>query len=77
MTGDGVVDITAQRFRTQERNRQDALDRLIELIRAAATPPRRRIATRPPAASRRRRAEVKERRSRAKSFRTRPQGESD
>ncbi len=39
MTKDGVLVLTAQRFRTQERNRADALDRLAELVREAAKPP--------------------------------------
>src|SRR5437660_12215156 len=43
---DGVLVISAQRFRSQERNRADALDRLIALILRAATPPRPRRATR-------------------------------
>ena len=52
LTRDGVLIITAQRHRTQERNRQDALDRLIELIRHAAVPPVPRRPTRPTAGSR-------------------------
>src|SRR5467141_913996 len=55
LTRDGVLVITAQRHRTQERNRQDALDRLIELIRRAAVPPVPRRPTRPTAGSRERR----------------------
>src|SRR3954469_6320644 len=47
LTGEGVLVITAQRHRTQERNRQDALDRLIELIRTAAVAPKPRRPTRP------------------------------
>src|SRR6266516_2441405 len=47
---DGILVITAQRFRSQERNRADALDRLVALIVRAATPPRPRRATRPSAA---------------------------
>ncbi|HVL72304.1 MAG TPA: alternative ribosome rescue aminoacyl-tRNA hydrolase ArfB, partial [Beijerinckiaceae bacterium] len=39
LTGEGVLVITAQRFRTQERNREDARERLLALIREAATPP--------------------------------------
>jgi ribosome-associated protein len=60
---DGVLVITAQRFRSQERNRQDALDRLVTLIQRAATPPRPRRPTRPTAASRERRLETKAKRS--------------
>lgn len=47
MTADGVLIITARRFRYQERNREDALERLTLLIRQAAIPPKRRIRTRP------------------------------
>ncbi len=47
MTADGVLIITARRFRYQERNREDALERLVVLIRQAAVPPKRRIKTRP------------------------------
>jgi ribosome-associated protein len=66
---DGTVIITAQRHRTQERNRADALDRLIELVRRAADPPKARRPTKPTAASRRRRLESKARRSRTKGDR--------
>jgi ribosome-associated protein len=58
--------ITAQRFRSQERNRQDARDRLVALIRRALTPPRPRRPTRPSAAARERRLTDKARRSRVK-----------
>jgi ribosome-associated protein len=69
LTRDGVLVISAQRFRTQERNRQDALDRLVELIRRAAVPPMPRRPTRPTAASRRRRLEGKARRGVTKRLR--------
>ena len=59
MTSDGVVVIMARRFRTQERNRRDAYERLVDLLRRAAEPEKRRIATRPTAASRERRHEAK------------------
>jgi ribosome-associated protein len=62
LTGDGVLVIDARRYRTRERNRQDALDRLIALVRKAAIAPTPRKATRPTAASRRRRMEAKQRR---------------
>jgi ribosome-associated protein len=52
LTRDGVLVIEAQRYRTQERNRKDALDRLIALIRRAAEPPRPRRKTRPSRAAR-------------------------
>ena len=66
---EGLVIIKANRYRTQSHNRRDALQRLIELIRAASRKPRRRRPTRPPAASRERRLEVKRRRSQVKSLR--------
>jgi len=69
MTADGVIVIMARRFRTQERNRQDAYERLIDLIHRAAEPERRRIATRPTAASRERRRETKLARGRTKRLR--------
>jgi ribosome-associated protein len=69
LTLDGVIVIAAQRFRSQLRNRQDAIDRLVELIRKAATPPAPRRKTRPTAASRRRRLETKARRSSIKRLR--------
>jgi ribosome-associated protein len=67
---DGVLIITAQRFRSQERNRDDALDRLVALIRRAATPPKPRRPTAPTKASRERRLETKARRSRLKQQRS-------
>src|SRR5918995_6287714 len=63
MTQDGVLIITAQRFRSQEQNRQDALDRLVEMIRRAAVRPTPRRKTRPTLASKQRRLEGKGRRS--------------
>ena len=70
LTQDGVLVITAQRFRSQEQNRQDALDRLIDLIRRAAVAPVPRRKTKPTLASKQRRLENKIRRSRIKSMRT-------
>lgn len=70
MTQDGVLVITAQRFRSQEQNRQDALDRLVEMIRRAAVRPTPRRKTRPTLASKRQRLESKGRRSRIKSLRS-------
>ena len=69
LTRDGVLVITAQSHRTQERNRADALDRLTELIRAAAVRPVPRRPTRPPKASRRRRVDDKKRRGSVKAMR--------
>jgi ribosome-associated protein len=69
MTADGVLVITAQRHRTQARNRDDARERLIELIRRAAAPPVPRRPTRPPARARRARLETKKRHSGLKRLR--------
>jgi ribosome-associated protein len=62
MTRDGVLVIIAQRHRTQARNREDALDRLVDLLRRAAVAPRPRRPTRPSAAQRERRIEAKKHR---------------
>ncbi len=73
LTQDGVIIITAQRFRTRERNREDALERLLELIREAAKPPPpKRRPTKPTLGSRQRRLEGKARRSSVKQLRGRP-----
>jgi ribosome-associated protein len=76
VTNDGVLIITADRFRTRERNRADALDRLLELIRAAAPPPKRRRATRPTLASRERRLGSKNIRGTLKAQRRSPGADS-
>jgi ribosome-associated protein len=70
MTQDGVLVITAQRFRSQEQNRQDALERLTALIRQAAVRPVPRRKTKPTLASKKRRLEGKSRRAQIKSLRT-------
>ncbi|WP_119458396.1 alternative ribosome rescue aminoacyl-tRNA hydrolase ArfB [Rhodospirillaceae bacterium SYSU D60014] len=70
VTQDGVLVITAQRYRTQERNRVDALERLVDLIRRAAVPPVPRRATKPTAGARRRRLDEKGRRSAMKKLRS-------
>jgi ribosome-associated protein len=76
LTADGVLVITAQRYRTQARNRDDARERLIELIRRAAVPPVPRRPTRVPARARRARLETKKRRSGLKHLRgKRPSGD--
>jgi ribosome-associated protein len=69
MTEDGVIVITARRFRNQERNRQDAYQRLLDLVRRAAAPAKPRVPTRPTAASRTRSREAKAARSRVKRLR--------
>lgn len=71
ISGEGVLVIAAQRFRSQARNRADARERLAALIRAAATPPKPRKATRPSRAARQRRLEDKQHRSQQKRQRSR------
>ncbi len=72
LTKDGVIVIFADRYRTQERNRADALQRLIDLIRRAAVEPKRRRATRPPAAAKERRLKDKTEHSIKKKLRRPP-----
>jgi ribosome-associated protein len=69
LTRDGVIIITAQRYRTQERNRQDALDRLVALIRRASELPTPRRPTKPTRAAKERRLEAKARRAAVKGLR--------
>jgi ribosome-associated protein len=69
LTRDGYLVITAQRHRTQGRNRQDALDRLIDLICRAAVAPRPRRPTKPTKAARERRVEAKKHRAGLKQTR--------
>jgi len=69
LTGDGVLVIIAQRYRTQERNRWEALDRLIALIRRAAVQPTPRRPTKPSRAAKERRLEAKARRAAVKQQR--------
>ncbi len=71
LTDDGVLIIEAKRFRSQDRNRKDALDRLITLIQSAAAPPRPRKKTKTPLGSRRRRLEDKHKRGETKRLRQR------
>jgi ribosome-associated protein len=68
-TDDGLLIIDARRFRTQERNRQDAIDRLVDLIRKASEKPKHRRKTRPTLASKKRRLETKRRRGETKHMR--------
>jgi ribosome-associated protein len=74
---DGVIVISAQRFRQRERNRDDALARLVELIRQAAVRPKTRRPTRATAASRRRNHETKTRRGQLKRLRRSYPGEAE
>ncbi|GJD95286.1 alternative ribosome rescue aminoacyl-tRNA hydrolase ArfB [Methylobacterium iners] len=69
LTGEGVLIINAQRFRTQERNRADARERLAALIAEAEVPPTPRRATRPTLASKKRRLDEKSRRGATKRLR--------
>ena len=71
-TQDGVIVITARRFRSQERNRDDALERLVALIRRAAQPPTPRRRTRPGATQREARIAGKARRGALKQQRRTP-----
>ena len=75
LTREGVLVIVAQRFRTQERNRQAALETLVQLIERAAEPPIPRVATRPTTASKRRRLQTKAHRARIKQTRGAPSGD--
>jgi ribosome-associated protein len=76
ITTEGILVIEARRFRTQERNRQDARDRLIALVRRAAKAPRLRRPTRPSQAAREQRLEGKRRRGIKKRLRsTKPEAE--
>lgn len=70
MTDDGILVIKAEQFRTQDRNRDDARQRLVELIREAAVPPKPRIKTRPTLASKTRRLEGKTKRGEVKRQRS-------
>jgi ribosome-associated protein len=71
MTLNGVIIITAKRYRSQERNRQDARQRLAALIRRAAEPPKIRKSTRPSRAAKAKRLDSKRQRSRTKKTRGR------
>ena len=76
MTKDGVIIIHAQRFRTQERNRADAIERLVALLAEAMVRPRPRRPTKPTLASKQRRLEGKRHRSALKARRA-PRGFED
>ena len=69
LTGEGVLVIEAHRYRTQNRNREDARERLFDLIRQASVAPKPRKATRPTAASRERRLQAKRTRAEVKRSR--------
>ena len=75
ITDKGVLVLDARRYRTQVRNRRDAIDRFVEWIRKAAEPPKRRRKTAPTLASRKRRLESKRRRGDVKRLRRTVEGE--
>jgi ribosome-associated protein len=72
MTRDGVIVLSASRFRSQEANRKDAQARLVALIRDAAVPPKKRRATKPTLGSKRRRLDNKRKRAGVKKGRSKP-----
>jgi ribosome-associated protein len=72
LTQDGVLVLVAQGERSQKRNREEALARLVELVRIAARPPTPRKKTRPTRASKRRRLDDKKKHGALKSMRARP-----
>ena len=72
LTREGVIVLIARRYRTQDRNREDARERLTELIRRAASVPKPRRATRPTLASKQRRLKAKSARSKLKQDRSKP-----
>jgi ribosome-associated protein len=69
ISSQGVVVIKAQQYRTRERNRTDALERLCKLVQSVMTEPKKRIATRPSRAVKRKRLEEKTRRGQTKELR--------
>ncbi|HUW54937.1 MAG TPA: alternative ribosome rescue aminoacyl-tRNA hydrolase ArfB [Rhodanobacter sp.] len=71
LTGEGVLVIQSRRFREQARNRDDARERLAEIVRGVLVPPRKRVATRPTRASKERRLVGKLQRGRIKQTRSR------
>ncbi len=77
MTDGGEIVLDARQFRTQLKNRQDARERLVELIRRAAVRPKPRRRTKPTRASKERRLDTKRRKSRAKKQRRRVTGSDD
>lgn len=76
LTDDGVLVIQARRFRDQARNREDARERLADIIRASLIPPRKRVATKPTRASKERRLAGKKLRGGVKRNRARPRDDA-
>lgn len=77
LTKDGVIVITANRFRTQEANRKDAVERLVSLIADAAVVPKYRVPTCPSLGAKCRRVETKVKRGASKRLRARPAGSDE
>ncbi|GLQ86876.1 alternative ribosome rescue aminoacyl-tRNA hydrolase ArfB [Dyella flagellata] len=71
MTDEGVLVIQARRFRDQGRNREDARERLVEILRGALVAPKKRVATKPTRASQQRRLDSKQQRGKIKQGRSR------
>jgi ribosome-associated protein len=71
LTDEGVLVIQARRFRDQGRNREDARERLMEIVRGALVAPKKRVATKPTRASKQRRLEGKQQRAKIKQNRSR------
>lgn len=69
ITGDGIVVIKSQRFRTQERNKEDAINRLVEFIRKSIKPVKKRKATKPSAEAKKKRLDDKSKRKKLKEMR--------
>lgn len=72
VSSEGVLVITAARFRSQDRNREDAVDRIVEFLQEAADRPARRVKTRPTLGSKKRRVEGKVQRGETKQMRRAP-----
>jgi ribosome-associated protein len=72
LTKDGEILVDARRFRTQERNRQDALDRLADLVRRAEHVPKPRVPTKPTKSAKKRRTDTKTQRGKTKRMRKAP-----
>ena len=74
VTKDGVIVLKAQQFRTQEKNREDALERLAELVRSVAVTQKKRVATKPTRAAKQKRMDAKTQRGKTKQLRGKVRG---
>ena len=77
LSTDGILVIQASRFKSQEKNRQDAVERLVGLIRQATVKPKKRVKTKPSRRAKQRRLESKRHRSRLKDSRRSVKGNGD